>query len=191
MDIITRKEAKSQGLKYYFTGKPCKNGHVSKRSITGSCLECRREWISSEQGREYQREYMKEYKHTDQYKEAGRNAMSNHRERRRQYLFDLKKEMSCIYCGESNPLCLDMDHIDPTTKKGTPAKMVTSGVSWELVLEELDKCQPVCRNCHNIKSIIEAGKLKNQDIEEFIPASMLHLIKSQQRYQRRNSAIDH
>lgn len=41
MEIITRKEAKEQGLKRYFTGKPCKHGHVSeRRTITGYCEEC-------------------------------------------------------------------------------------------------------------------------------------------------------
>ena len=41
MDIITRAEAQAQGLKHFFTGKPCKHGHVSKRyASTGQCKEC-------------------------------------------------------------------------------------------------------------------------------------------------------
>jgi hypothetical protein len=40
MIIISRKEAKQQGLKYYFTGIPCKWGHISKRMISGMCYEC-------------------------------------------------------------------------------------------------------------------------------------------------------
>jgi hypothetical protein len=40
---MTRREAKAQGLKRYFTGKPCKHGHVSDRTtVDGSCCECRR-----------------------------------------------------------------------------------------------------------------------------------------------------
>jgi hypothetical protein len=31
MEIISRKEAMERGLKYYFTGKPCKHGHIEKR----------------------------------------------------------------------------------------------------------------------------------------------------------------
>ena len=38
--IISRKEAKALGLKRYFTGKPCKHGHLSERSIDNGCLEC-------------------------------------------------------------------------------------------------------------------------------------------------------
>jgi hypothetical protein len=41
VDIITRKEAKEQGLKRYFTSKSCKHGHVSERRVsTGHCLGC-------------------------------------------------------------------------------------------------------------------------------------------------------
>ena len=42
MDIITRKEAIKKRMKYYFTGKPCKHGHIAKRFIIGSnCCECK------------------------------------------------------------------------------------------------------------------------------------------------------
>lgn len=42
MEIISRKEAISKGLKYYFTGKPCKYGHISRRiSINGTCNCCK------------------------------------------------------------------------------------------------------------------------------------------------------
>lgn len=41
MEIITRKTALEQGLKYYFIGKACKNGHFSKRKTgCSTCYEC-------------------------------------------------------------------------------------------------------------------------------------------------------
>lgn len=43
MKIISRQEAITQGLKRYYTGKPCKHGHVAERHIrNGGCLECDR-----------------------------------------------------------------------------------------------------------------------------------------------------
>lgn len=39
-EIITRKEALERGLKRYFTGKPCANGHVCERVYVGECVEC-------------------------------------------------------------------------------------------------------------------------------------------------------
>ena len=42
MEIITRAEAKQKGLKFYFTGKPCKRGHISESRVSGSdCLMCK------------------------------------------------------------------------------------------------------------------------------------------------------
>lgn len=41
--IITRSEAKALGLTRYFTGKPCKHGHITTRSTkTDKCKECQK-----------------------------------------------------------------------------------------------------------------------------------------------------
>lgn len=39
----TRKEAQALGSKLYFTGKPCKRGHVAAYSLNDGCEDCRRE----------------------------------------------------------------------------------------------------------------------------------------------------
>lgn len=176
-EIITRKEALERNLTRYYTGKPCKNGHTAERDTgRGSCIECKKEWQNSKSGREYLKQYRSDYKKTEKGREVNLKATRDHRERRRQWLFEYKQSVSCVYCGESNPLCLDLDHVDHSTKKGTPGKMFINGTNWNDVMSELDKCQPVCRNCHNIKSIIESGKLKNQDIDQYVPDSMKHLM---------------
>lgn len=42
--IITAKEAREKGLKFYFTGKPCKRGHVVKRRVIGRhCVACEKQ----------------------------------------------------------------------------------------------------------------------------------------------------
>jgi hypothetical protein len=41
MKTITRKEALSKNLSYYFTGKPCRNGHICLRQTrSGNCYIC-------------------------------------------------------------------------------------------------------------------------------------------------------
>lgn len=41
--IVTRAQAKTLGLKRYFTGAPCPKGHVSERTTSsGACTECSR-----------------------------------------------------------------------------------------------------------------------------------------------------
>lgn len=41
MEVISRKDALALGLRFYFTGEPCKHGHVAKRYVsTYFCKEC-------------------------------------------------------------------------------------------------------------------------------------------------------
>lgn len=40
-EIVNRSEAKERGGKRYFTGKECKNGHLSERFVSCmACVEC-------------------------------------------------------------------------------------------------------------------------------------------------------
>ena len=42
MKIISRDDAIKLGLKNYFTGKPCKYGHISERQVANHvCVTCR------------------------------------------------------------------------------------------------------------------------------------------------------
>lgn len=43
-EIISRKDALAHGLRRYFTGRPCKRGHVAQRNRSGNCLTCRSIW---------------------------------------------------------------------------------------------------------------------------------------------------
>jgi hypothetical protein len=69
--VISREEARQQGLKHYFTGKPCKRGHVAKRYVsTHVCVECGRlatkDWQEENRGRasELQQNWVKKQKQT-------------------------------------------------------------------------------------------------------------------------------
>lgn len=43
-EIITRAQARAQGLKRYFTGEPCKRGHIAERQVASlTCMDCDRE----------------------------------------------------------------------------------------------------------------------------------------------------
>ena len=63
----TRAEAKATGAKYYFTGEPCKHGHIAPRKTKGSCLECLKdEWTK---GNETRAEYFRAYNQREDVKE--------------------------------------------------------------------------------------------------------------------------
>lgn len=62
----TRAEAKATGAKYYFTGEPCKHGHIAPRKTKGACVECLRlEW---KEGNEKRAEYFAERNRNDEVK---------------------------------------------------------------------------------------------------------------------------
>ena len=64
----TRQEAKATGAKYYFTGEPCKHGHVAPRKTKGACVECLKvEW---EKANTIRADYFREYNKS----EAGQQA---------------------------------------------------------------------------------------------------------------------
>jgi hypothetical protein len=45
--IINRKDAFARRLIRYFTGKPCKHGHIAeRRTDTGNCTEC--QWLAQQ-----------------------------------------------------------------------------------------------------------------------------------------------
>lgn len=74
----TRAEAKATGAPYYFTGEPCKHGHIAPRKTKGSCVECLRdEWKRSAVTRA---EYFSAYNQS----EAGKQAKEKYYERNRE-----------------------------------------------------------------------------------------------------------
>ena len=71
----TRAEAQATGAKYYFTGVPCKHGHIAPRKTKGSCVDCLKlEW---EKGNQTRAEYFKAYNRS----EAGQKAKRNYYDR--------------------------------------------------------------------------------------------------------------
>lgn len=63
MPILNRKKAKSAGLTRYFTGKPCKRGHISERFVSSfSCIECVRERNERKDVKEKLADWMKRNK---------------------------------------------------------------------------------------------------------------------------------
>ncbi len=77
----------------------------------------------------------------------------------RQFLWDYLKSHPCVSCGESNPIVLEFNHVDPSTKiaevsffiKRTRTKLIT----------EIEKCEVLCANCHRKHTAIQQQWYKN------------------------------
>lgn len=68
MKLITCKRASELGLSHYFTGKPCKNGHIAPRHVTNrTCMECAKKdaslnyWCMTDEHREAYLSSAREY----------------------------------------------------------------------------------------------------------------------------------
>jgi len=74
----TREEAKKIGNKYYFTGQPCKHGHVAPRKTKGACIECLKvEWVK---GNETRADYFREYNKREDVKDRKNEWYQENRE---------------------------------------------------------------------------------------------------------------
>tara|TARA_Y100000593_G_scaffold94859_1_gene196695 strand:+ start:11413 stop:11883 length:471 start_codon:yes stop_codon:yes gene_type:complete len=63
---------------------------------------------------------------------------------------DIKRQRGCEHkgCKVNDPIMLDFDHIDRSTKKFGICQGVNRGIAWTTILEEIGKCQVLCANCH-------------------------------------------
>src|SRR2546421_4578976 len=86
MQLINRKEAKTQGLQWYFTGKPCKHGHVAERLLSNGgcrvCLSHRRDVWHTEH-KEYNKKRREE--NPGRHREFNRRWYANNAEYKKEY----------------------------------------------------------------------------------------------------------
>lgn len=82
MDIITRQAAIEQGLRHYFTGRPCRNGHTSVRGVRKwNCLECDRNQKALERQRDPERVRANERRTAAKHRESKLRSVQKWRER--------------------------------------------------------------------------------------------------------------
>lgn len=65
-----------------------------------------------------------------------------------EFVKDYKKAHPCQTCGESDWRCLDFHHRDPNTKTSGLNRVARKTSSMKKVLEEIEKCDVLCANCH-------------------------------------------
>ena len=67
----------------------------------------------------------------------------------RQRLITHKKTLCCKACGLDDYRVIEFHHLGD--KENTISRMVGVGYSWKNILKEMDKCVPLCSNCHRIE----------------------------------------
>lgn len=57
-----------------------------------------------------------------------------------------KRMCGCLVCGEKEPACLDLHHLDPSQKEQDPSRMLSYGTPS--LKREIRKCVVLCANDH-------------------------------------------
>jgi hypothetical protein len=81
-----------------------------------------------------------------------------HNNAARAWMASLKEGIPCSDCGEVFPVwVMHWDHLPEFEKKGDVSVMVQSRTR-EVVLEEIEKCELVCANCHVMRTVARATR---------------------------------
>jgi hypothetical protein len=108
-----------------------------------------------EKRKAYGRDYQVAYYATN--KEAHiqrvRKAEKERTTRYKAYINELKSK-PCVDCKQTfDPVCMDFDHLDGSTKCFNVSEGVTrAGRGWEAILAEVAKCEVVCACCHRLRT---------------------------------------
>lgn len=161
--IVKRQDAISNGDKFYFTGRPCKNGHIDQRTVIGSnCLSCTRkrrdrwndlnadkkkmldaEWQRNNKEKVAERNRKWQIKNKDKFRAY--TAKRRAKERETGGYHDeadilehlLMQGWMCASCkSDLRVTGYEVDHIIPVSKGGS---------SWP------DNIQCLCRSCNRSK----------------------------------------
>lgn len=83
-------------------------------------------------------------RHAEREKERSRKR----RKALREWYSSYKSKISCVRCGETHSAAIGFHHIEPKSKVAGISDMVKRGFSKAKIIEEIDKCIPLCSNCH-------------------------------------------
>ena len=75
---------------------------------------------------------------------------------RRSWLNEYKSSRGCKNCGEKDPRCLDFHHKDSMKKVKEVSQMFH--LNKDALLNEIEKCDILCANCHRKITIIKRAK---------------------------------
>ena len=95
---------------------------------------------------EYHKKYMKEVWYPAN-KSKHQKMVHRRRQAISEYVVEIKNELGCSRCSETEPCCLDFHHIYDN-KLIDISKLSRMGWSWKRIDEEIAKCIILCSNCH-------------------------------------------
>ena len=72
-------------------------------------------------------------------------------QRKRAFINSIK-DVPCKDCGRKySPACMDFDHVNGGKRLAVSA-LLAKGFPMEDIINEVKKCEPICSNCHRIRT---------------------------------------
>lgn len=98
--------------------------------------------------------YEKERYHNGDKERKVRNKKKAH-EDNTEFIWNYLSSHPCVDCGNSDPLVLEFDHRDGVIKLRNVCEMYH--YSLTKIIEEIEKCEVRCANCHRKRTILQRG----------------------------------
>lgn len=117
-----------------------------KDGLQGRCKECDRTRSNNR------------YKSIPSEREKARIRGKKNKDLNRKFVYEYFSQSQCVKCGETDPVVLEFDHVEPTEKLKAVSQLVC--YSRKTLEEEIKKCQVLCANCHRRKTAIQLGWYK-------------------------------
>ncbi len=83
--------------------------------------------------------------------------MERVRRERTLLLLEFFESHPCVDCGEADPVVLEFDHLRDKAFNIGPA---FSYLRWQTIVDEMEKCEVVCANCHRRRTARRRGSLR-------------------------------
>jgi len=131
-------------------------------SIKRNCKDCQIEFSPTSRKRYHcnpcESKRAREYRKNN--RDKTRAYQRNRHYQKREIVLDHYRNNPCAMCGEDRLPCLQLDHIDPSTKSFAVSQI--SGKNEQQIREEISKCRVLCANCHSIRTAEQQGWYKHK-----------------------------
>lgn len=111
-----------------------------------------------------QRQYTKKWNRLN--REILRTNQQRQRQEKRKLMVEYLKTHPCVDCGEKDILVLEFDHRDPKDKSSGIGPLLHGYNSWKVVLQEIEKCDVRCCNCHRRRTSKQQNCYRLQFIDQ-------------------------
>jgi hypothetical protein len=100
-------------------------------------------------------------------KEDRQKQQEAYRNKNHEKMWDYLTTKSCHDCGIKDPRVLEFDHLPEYEKRFDIARAIAGSTrSWKLILEEIEKCDVICANCHRIRTMIRGNYKRHQSFSK-------------------------